>query len=316
MKHIIEKELTWAQRRDPHYQWDAHGTTGPSRKARSLHDVIVRNHVGHKSTAQHIYQHGLPRLFAASGRRDATHRVKSGRWCSATAAENRVGSLDLASGRCSSATAAEHRDLDQLAGNPSEVHAALEEAAHWLAALASAIFSHKDDPRMPALRMLAARPEHLSPARRQERQSCKANIRKIAEEFAHAKRLAKDRDIGKRKFDDMSDADQQLLEDFDTEMLHNRRKTIVVERLPSFRSQMSSASAAAHHAAVSSSATAGAAAEHASPSPFRSVSAPRKRRNKYRSRNHSPTTPSASDGSQSGVEHVERGGDLLIVKRI
>ena len=68
-----------------------------------------------KSTAQHIYQHGLPRLFAASGRRDATHRVKSGRWCSVTAAEHRVGSLDLASGRCSSATAAEHRDLDQLA---------------------------------------------------------------------------------------------------------------------------------------------------------------------------------------------------------
>ena len=227
MKHILETQLTSAQRRQSHYQWDPHGTTGPSRKARNLHDVIVCNHLGHKSTAQHIYQHGLPRLFAASGRRDATHRVKSGRWCSATAAEHRVGSLDLASGRCSSATAAEHRDLDQLADTPSEVHEALKEAAHWLVALASAIFSHKEDARMPVLRMLAARPEHLSPARRQERQSCRANIRKIAEEFAHAKILANDRDIGKRKFDDMSVAGQQLLQDFDTERLHKRRKILL-----------------------------------------------------------------------------------------
>ena len=133
---------------------------------------------------------------------------------------------------------------------------------------------------------------------------------------SHAKILANHRDIGNRKFDDMSDADQQFLQDSDTERLHNRRKKVMMERLPSFRSQMSSASAAAHHAAVSSSATAGAAAEHASPSPIRSVNAPRKRKNKYRSRNPSPATPSASVGSQSGVEHVERGGDLLTAKRI
>ena len=78
--------------------------------------------------------------------------------------------------------------------------------------LASAIFSHKDDARVPVLRMLAARPEHLSPAERQERQSRRANIRKIAEEFSHAKILPNDRDIGKRKFDDMSAADQQLVQ--------------------------------------------------------------------------------------------------------
>ena len=51
--------------------------------------------------------------------------------------------LELASGRWGSATAAEHRDLDQLADNPSEVQAALAEAAHWLVILASAIFSQE-----------------------------------------------------------------------------------------------------------------------------------------------------------------------------
>ena len=61
MQYILETELTWDQRREPNYQRGPHGTTGPSRKARSLHDVIVRKHLGHKSTAQHIYQHELPR---------------------------------------------------------------------------------------------------------------------------------------------------------------------------------------------------------------------------------------------------------------
>ena len=101
---------------------------------------------------------------------------------------------------------------------------------------------------MPVLRMLGARPENLSPAQRQERQSRKASIRKIAEEFSHAKILAKDRDDGKRAFDDMSVADQLLLEDFDTGRLHKRRREIVGDMMPSFCSQVSSASTAAEHA--------------------------------------------------------------------
>ena len=54
--------------------------------------------------------------------------------------------------------------------------------------------------------------------------------------------------LRKRAFDNMSVADQLLLEDFDTERLHKRRRLIVADRLPSFRSQVSSASAAAEHA--------------------------------------------------------------------
>ena len=62
-KHILETQLTSAQRRESHYQWDSHGTIGPSRKARSLHDVIVRKYLGHKNTAHHIYQHALHDLL-------------------------------------------------------------------------------------------------------------------------------------------------------------------------------------------------------------------------------------------------------------
>ena len=70
----------------------------------------------------------------------------------------------------------------------------------------------------------------------------------IAENISNAKMLAKDGDDGKRAFDDMSVADELLLEDFDTGRLHKRRKKIVAGRLPSFRSQVSSVSAAAEHA--------------------------------------------------------------------
>ena len=101
---------------------------------------------------------------------------------------------------------------------------------------------------MPVLRMLGARPENLSPAQRRERQSRKASIRNIAEEFSHARILAKDRDDGKRAFDNLSVADQLLLEDFGTGRLRKRRRQIVGDRLLPFCSQVSSASAAAEHA--------------------------------------------------------------------
>jgi hypothetical protein len=229
MKFILEHELTPTQQQQPHYQWDPHGEKGPSRKARSLHDAIVHKHLGHKNAAHHIYQHGLPRLLdavAAPRRRD-------------------------------SATAAEHRGVDQPAKDPSEaVQAALAEAVHWLVALASAIFSRKKDTHMPLLHMLSTRPEDLSPEQRQERHFRTSSFREIAAQFAKAKTLAADRDSGKRTFENMSPADQQLLEDFDTDVLARRRKKILAQKLPPFRSQVSSASAAAEHAAASSSASA------------------------------------------------------------
>ena len=58
----------------------------------------------------------------------------------------------------------------------------------------------------------------------------------------------KDWDDGKRAFDNMSVADQQLPGYFDTGRLHKRRKGIAGGRLPLFRSHLSSASAGAGHA--------------------------------------------------------------------
>ena len=69
----------------------------------------------------------------------------------------------------------------------------------------------------------------------------------VADQVAKAKKLAKDRGSGKRKWEDLSCDDMQLLENFDTKNLLKRMKEILAPRGSAFRSQLSSASAAAQH---------------------------------------------------------------------
>ena len=134
------------------------------------------------------------------------------------------------------------------------VQAPLVEAARWLVALASAILSHKNDADMPVLHMLSTRQEDLSVEQLEERQCRKSNIRKMHDEFAKAKMLVNDRESGKRKIEDMSPADQELVADFDRERLHTRRNKLLLQKRPTFRSHVSSVDAAAEHAAESTSA--------------------------------------------------------------
>ena len=226
MKHILEKELTPAQRRNPAYHWTLGSEKGPSNKARSLHDAIVRKHLGHKNTAHHIYQHGFSRLLC---------------------------DVDT-SCRRHSATAAEHRGQTALV-EATDVQTALAEAADWMLALTSTLFGRQEDLHTPVMHMLSARLQDLSPEQCEERRSRISSIRKFADQVAKAKKLASDRDSGKRKWEDLSRDDMQLLEDFDVGRLHKRRKEILAPRGSAFRSQLSSASAAAEHAAASASVT-------------------------------------------------------------
>ena len=209
MEHILENELTQDQRRKDAYHWTRGSGKGPSRPARSLHDVIVRKHLGHKNTAHHIYQHGLPRLL-----------------CEVNASRRRHP-----------ATAAEHRGRTARA-EATAVHTALVEAADWMAALASTLFGRKEDLHTPVLHMLSARLEDLSPEQRDERRSRISSIRRFADQVAKTKKLAMDRDSGKRKWEDISPDDSQLLEDFDTGRLQKRRREILAPRGSAFRSQL------------------------------------------------------------------------------
>ena len=51
-------------------------------------------------------------------------------------------------------------------------------------------------------------------------------------------RLAKERDSGKRKFDEMSATEQQLVEDYDSDRLKKRYKETKIEKLPPFRGKI------------------------------------------------------------------------------
>ena len=82
VEHIVAHELTPEQRRNPAYRWSVRDYKGPSLKLRSLHDVIVRKHLGDKRVAMHVYQHGLPGLLCEV---DAPPSSRH----SATAAEHR-----------------------------------------------------------------------------------------------------------------------------------------------------------------------------------------------------------------------------------
>ena len=76
---------------------------------------------------------------------------------------------------------------------------------------------------MPVLRLPGARPVNLSPEQRHGRRSRISSIRQFADQLAKAKKLAMDRDSGKRKFDNMSEADLQLLEELGTRHCTNGR---------------------------------------------------------------------------------------------
>ncbi len=224
MKYILENELTPVQQRRREYVWNSDGKKGPSSKARSLHDVLLRKHLGDKNVAQHIYQHGLPTLL----------RVQNGVRC------------------LSDATAPEHRRLDQLTTDVTWcVQIALLETIEWLTALTSTSLSRMKYKNMPLLHLFSARPAHLTPEQRQVRDSRSSRMKEIAELIARGKMLAAERDKGKRKFDDMSPADKQVLEDFETNELAKRRKMIRVQKPAAFRSERPSANVAAEYGAAS-----------------------------------------------------------------
>ena len=208
VEHIVDHELTPEQRRNPAYRWSVRDYKGPSLKLRSLHDVIVRKHLGDKRVAMHVYQHGLPDLLCE-------HRGQSS--CRAPAEDT--------------------------------IQAAVAEAVDWIVTLAITLSARQTDVHLPVLRMLSARLGDLSQGQCEERRARISSFRQVSDQIAKAKRIATDRDSGKRRFDDMCADDQQLIEDFDTGRLQKRSRSTLAPRGSAFRSQLPSASAAAEHAA-------------------------------------------------------------------
>ena len=141
----------------------------------------------------------------------------------------------------------EHRG--QRAPAEDTIQAAVAEAVDWIATLAITLSARQTDVHLPVLHMLSARLGDLSHGQCEEQRARISSFRQVSDQIANAKRIATDRDSGKRRFDDMCADDQQLIEEFDTGRLQKRSRSTLAQRGSAFRSQLPSASAAAEHAA-------------------------------------------------------------------
>ena len=86
----------------------------------------------------------------------------------------------------------------------------LEDLMTWHASLLQSILDRQNHPDMANARKLAALDQTVWRMHRRERK------KEAQQRMVQGSRLVKERDSSKRNFEDMSDAEQQVLEDFDT----------------------------------------------------------------------------------------------------
>ena len=108
----------------------------------------------------------------------------------------------------------------------------LEELMIWHASLLQSIIERQNHPDMANARKLAALDQKIWQRYRRERKS------EAKQRMVQGSHLVKERDSGKRNFEDMSATEQQVLEDFDTGKSQKRHAEACGKRLPMFRGKM------------------------------------------------------------------------------
>lgn len=108
----------------------------------------------------------------------------------------------------------------------------LEELMIWHASLLQSIIERQNHPDMANARKLAALDQKIWQRYRRERKS------EAKQRMVQGSHLVKERDSGKRNFEDMSATEQQVLEDFDTGKSQKRHAEECGKRLPIFGGKM------------------------------------------------------------------------------
>jgi hypothetical protein len=108
----------------------------------------------------------------------------------------------------------------------------LDEFMKWHACLLQSILEREQHPDMTTARKL---PDLDQAQWRRERKEGKWQAK---QRLHHGALLAQQRDSGKRKFDDISAADQEVLEDFDTKKSKKEYEQTRLIKLPYFRCKM------------------------------------------------------------------------------
>ena len=105
----------------------------------------------------------------------------------------------------------------------------LDELMIWYGSLLQSILEHQSHPDMANARKLAGLDQKMWQMHRRERKL------KAKQRMVQGSSLMKERDSGKRNFDDMSATEQQVLEDYETDKSAKRYKKECGKKLPLYR---------------------------------------------------------------------------------
>jgi len=122
--------------------------------------------------------------------------------------------------------------LRRKAPSKAMLQSMLEDLMTWHASLLQSILDRQNHPDMANARKLAALDQTVWRMHRRERK------KEAQQRMVQGSRLVKERDSSKRNFEDMSAAEQQVLEDFDTGKSAKRHAKECEKKLPCFRGKM------------------------------------------------------------------------------
>jgi hypothetical protein len=202
---LLTDDLLPHQKQDKRYRLrnNFEGDTYLSTFQRSFIDSMLRKFLGDKKVAFLIWQHGIPSI-ADMGH--ATERPGRGH---ATERPDRV------------------LDMVMLAHG-------LDECLQWYISLANDIVVHQTQEGFAA--QLSA--SSLDEQERQRQQTRREALQKAQDALRLGAALAKERDDRKRSYDDMSDAEQKILESYETGRTKKAKQRSTTPKLKPFRGKL------------------------------------------------------------------------------
>ena len=116
------------------------------------------------------------------------------------------------------------------------LQSSLNECLQWYICLANEIVVHRTQEGFDAQRSASS----LDNQERQLHQTRQEEVQKARDTLRLGAALAKQRDDGKRSYDDMDDDEKKILEDFDTGRTKKAKQHFTTPRMKSFRCKLES----------------------------------------------------------------------------
>ena len=107
----------------------------------------------------------------------------------------------------------------------------LDECLQWYSCLANAIVVHQSQEGFDAQQSASS----LDEQERQRQRTRREALQKAQEALRRGAVLAKERDDRKRSYDDMNDAEKQILEDYETGRTEKKKQRSTTPKLKPFR---------------------------------------------------------------------------------